>query len=69
VGMNYSLTIRGIPYIIIVDKMVREFSHQEGGFMGRYIILGLSLILVFGLVHSAFAAQRVVVCEEWYQET
>jgi hypothetical protein len=37
--------------------------------MGRYVILGLSLVLLFGLAHSAYAAQRVVVCEEWYQET
>jgi len=37
--------------------------------MNRFIILACSLLIGLGLISTASAAQRVVVCEEWYQET
>lgn len=37
--------------------------------MKRVVILGLSLVLGLVSVNMAFAAERVVVCEELYQET
>lgn len=36
--------------------------------MKSTVILGLSLVLGLVLVNMAFAAERVVVCEELYQE-
>jgi len=37
--------------------------------MNRFITLAFGLFLCLGLISNVFAAQRVVVCEEWYQET
>jgi hypothetical protein len=37
--------------------------------MNRCIIVACSLLIGLGLVSMSFAAQRVVVCEEWYQES
>jgi len=41
---------------------------KKGGNMGRLWVLGLSLIVGLWLINIASAAQRVVVCEELYQE-
>jgi hypothetical protein len=37
--------------------------------MNRFIMVVCSVFVGLGLVNTAFAAERVVVCEEWYQES
>lgn len=36
--------------------------------MNKAIVSGLSLLFVLGLLLPGYAAERVVVCEELYQE-
>jgi hypothetical protein len=37
--------------------------------MNRYIMVACILFIGLGLTSTVYAAQRVVVCEEWYQES
>jgi hypothetical protein len=37
--------------------------------MNRIAILAFGLFICLGLISNMFAAQRMVVCEEWYQES
>lgn len=67
--MQLPLDILLIVYIIISKDKSRLLNGREGVYMKNVVILGLSLLLGLVLVNMAFAAERVVVCEELYQET
>lgn len=67
--MQLPLDILLIVYIINSKGKNRLVNGREGDRMKSVVILGLSLVLGLVSVNMAFAAERVVVCEEWYQET
>ena len=54
-----------IPAIIILCKG----ESQKGGCMRGLISMFLSLLFSVGMLNPVLAADRVVVCEEFYQET
>lgn len=37
--------------------------------MNRFIIVTCSMLIGLAMISTVDAAQRVVVCEEWYQES
>lgn len=67
--LGLPLDIIRIVYIINGKSKNRLWNGREGDHMKSVVMSGLSLVLGLVLVNIAFAAERVVVCEEWYQET
>ena len=47
---------------------MKKVLSEIGGFMKRYIVILLSLFVGSVFVNTLSAAERVVVCEELYQE-
>ncbi|KPK72425.1 hypothetical protein AMJ87_04775 [candidate division WOR_3 bacterium SM23_60] len=65
---EYSNEIRSLKYgffPLTTYDISLYFIKRKGGVMHRYLIL---LLLGLGFIMAAFAAERVVVCEEAYSE-